>query len=86
MEMPDAERIFRYWQKHPPPHELLAAWVGFKGSDASDATMLPRDDPSVRLGVSILAGIDAARATQPPSNTNMTAGMPQMFPGGSIRI
>lgn len=83
MDMDEADEIFMYWQKHPPAHELLAAYVGFK---ASDAATLPRDDPSVRLGVSILAGIDAARAAQPPSNSNREATIAQIFPGGSIRI
>lgn len=86
MDMHEAERMFRYWQLHPPVHELLAAWVGFKSSAATEAAALPRDDHSVRLGVSILAGIDAAKAALPPSNNNDTTGLPQMFPGGSIRI
>jgi hypothetical protein len=83
MDMDDAERQFRYWQKHPPVHELMAAWVGFKPAD--DRHLLPRDDPSVVKGNSIMAGIERARGKALPVVSSESP-LPSAFPDGNIRM
>lgn len=85
MDMEEAEGIFRYLQRHPSVHELMAAWVGWKAPQSAQA--LAPDDPSVRIGNSIMASIDAAKAAAGPQpGASEAAGLPQMFPGGQIRI
>ena len=33
MEWPDVQALLEHWREHPPTHELLAAFVGFKPPD-----------------------------------------------------
>lgn len=35
MEWPDVQALLEHWREHPPTHELLAAFVGFKPPDAA---------------------------------------------------
>lgn len=74
-----------HWRINPPVHKLVAAYVGYK--PPREPIVLSADDPSARLGRSILAGIEAAQRGKPtPPSSGSGEDLVAMFPGGAIKL
>lgn len=82
LDMDEADELFRYLNKHPPTHELAAIWMGLKPKE--ETVDLPRDDPSVMIGINVMAGIEKGKAeNNVASNGEAFSGLQ---PGGAVRI